>query len=257
MTVSAAIDTLPSEMFLFLLVFARLGGAIMLLPVYGEPSVTARSRLSIALALTLLVTPVIRDALPPLPDVWPAAMMLMIREAIVGLAIGGLIRLFMSALHVAGMVIAVQTGLAFSMTFDPSQGSQSVVVASFLSLLAIVLIVTTDLHHPLLAAAADSYRVFPVTDGLPVGDIATVATRWFADAFLLGLTLAFPFLVFGFIFYLAMGVLSKLMPQLQIFFLVQPVNITMGYAILAVVVSGLMLTFLTALEERVASLLGS
>ncbi len=251
-----SLDTLPSELFLFLLVFARLGASIMLLPVYGEPSVNTRARLAIALALTLLVTPTVRTHLPPIPDHWPSAMGLLIGEVLIGLAVGGLIRLFMAALHVAGSVIAMQTGLAFSMTFDPTQGTQSVMIATFLSLLAVALILATDLHHPLLAAAADSYRVFPPGGAVPMTDVGTAAARWFADAFLLGLSLSFPFLVFGFTFYLAMGVLAKLMPQLQIFFLVQPVNIAMGYAILAVVLSGLMLTFLTEFEARLDALLG-
>ncbi|MGF1455655.1 MAG: flagellar biosynthetic protein FliR [Alphaproteobacteria bacterium] len=253
---TVTLETLPSELFLLLLVFARLGATVMLLPVYGEPSVNPRARLAIALCLTLLVTPVVRTSLPAIPAGWPGAMGLLVGEVLVGLAVGGLIRLFMAALHVAGSVIAMQTGLAFSMTFDPTQGTQSVMIATFLSLLAVALILATDLHHPLLAAAAESYRVFPAGAALPIADISGVAARWFADAFLLGLTLSFPFLVFGFTFYLAMGVLAKLMPQLQIFFLVQPVNIAMGYAILAVVLSGLMLAFLNAFGERLDALMG-
>ncbi len=254
MTFSLA--TLPTELFFILLVFARLGATVMLLPVFGEPSVSPRARLGLALALALLVTPAVRPVLPPLPESWPGVMVLLLQEVLLGLAVGGLIRLFMATLHVAGTVIAMQTGLAFSMTFDPTQGSQSVVIATFLSIMALAMILATDLHHPMLAAAAESYRIFPATAPVPIGDISMVAARWFADAFSLGLRLGFPFLVFGFLFYLAMGVLAKLMPQLQIFFLVQPINIAMGFGILAMVLSGLMLVFLSSFGERIDALLG-
>ncbi len=250
------LDMLPAEIFIHLLVFARLGAALMLLPVFGEPGVNPRMRLAIALGLTLVAVPVLRPLLPPMPDAYMSAALLIIREAVIGLALGALIRILVSALHMAGTIIATQTGLAFAMAFDPAQGSQSALFASFLTLLATTLILMADLHHGLLAATVDSYRIFPSSGPLPVEDLANLSLRWFADAFVIALQLSAPFLVFGFVFYAAMGVLSKLMPQLQIIFIAMPVNITMGYLIMALILAAFMAFYLTAFEARIDLLLG-
>ncbi len=248
-------DMVPALAFSYLLVFARVGSAIMLLPVFGEPTVTPRLRLAIALALTIIVMPIVRDALPEVTGSWPAAMIALIREVLYGVMLGGLVRLLVSAVNVAGTVISMQTGLGLAMSFDPSQGQQSAIFATFLTFLAITLIVVTDLHYPMLAAIIDSYVLFPPGAAPALGDISALATRWMADAFLLGLKMSFPFLAFGLLLYAAVGILSRLMPQLQIFFLVMPVNIFMGFVILSVTLSGIMLLFLTVFETRIADLL--
>jgi len=250
-TLPATLSLLPAEVFAYALVFARLGSALMILPAFGEPGIPTRVRLLIALAITVVVTPVIASSLPALPPGYLAAAGLIITEIVIGLAIGAIPRIFMAALQTAGFIIAMQTGMAFAMNFDATQGTQSALIGTFLNLTAVTLIFVTDTHHLLLAAARDSYALFPAGGSFPLADFSNLAVRTVSDMFTLGVQIASPFLVFGLIFYMSIGILSRLMPQVQIFFVAMPANILLGFLILMLTISVLMMWFLTRFEEAV------
>ena len=143
----------------------------------------------------------------------------------------------------AGTAIAFQTGLAFAQNVDPTQGGQSSIFGSFMSVLAVALIFATDLHHLMLVAMHDSYTLFKPGSGLPVGDFASLGIRTLANGFRVALQLAGPFLVFGLIFYLGIGVLARLIPQVQVFFLAMPANIFLGFLLLLLLLSTMMIWF--------------
>lgn len=238
------LDFLPQTAFVFLLIFARVGALAMALPGIGDQSVPMRIRLVFALALTLVLYPVVAESLPAMPGTLPGMGAAIVREAIVGLAIGFAVRLIVSVTHVAGAAISYQTGFAMAQTVDPTQGTQSSIYGSFLAVLAVALIFATDLHHLLIAAIHDSYVLFRPGDEMPAGDFAQLAFLALADAFRIALQLAAPFLAFGLIFYLGIGVLARLIPQVQVFFLALPANIMLGLILLLLLVSTMMLWFL-------------
>ncbi|VAV96672.1 Flagellar biosynthesis protein FliR, partial [hydrothermal vent metagenome] len=210
------------------LVFARLGAMLMLFPGFGETSVPARLRLALALVLALTVGSLIADQMPPMPNKPLALAGLVAGEVLVGLMFGSIARLMMSALATAGQMIAMQSGLGFAQSFDPSQGRQSAIFATFLNLTAVVLIFTTGLHHMFLTGLVGSYDLIPV-GSLPSGvDVKTLATDTVAQSFRLGIQISAPLIAFGLIFYLSLGVLSRLMPQVQIFFVAMPLNVLVG-----------------------------
>jgi flagellar biosynthesis protein FliR len=226
---------LPADIFGFLLVFARVGAALMVLPGIGEPFVPTRVRLVLALALAAVVLPGV-PPLPPLPA-QPAELALLIGgETLIGVAVGLISRLLFTALHVAGSVIGLQTGLSFAQFYDPMQGGQNVLVGTLLSMMGMVAIFATDLHLALIRGIADSYLVIAPGAAPPAGDAADAAGRMVAAAFALGMKIAAPFIVYGIIFQVSAGVLARLMPQIQISFVAMPLQILLGY--------GLMLTAL-------------
>jgi flagellar biosynthetic protein FliR len=161
-------------------------------------------------------------------------------------------RLIMSALETAGYLIAAQSGLAFAQTFDPGQGTQGAMVSTFLSLIGALLVFESGLHHLALGAISGSYILLPPGNALPAGDMAELALTMVSGAFALGLQLAAPFLVFGLIIYAALGVLSRLMPQLQVFFLAMPVNILSGFVILMLVIGVMMTKFLDFFADQIS-----
>ena len=241
---------MAADILLFLAVFARLGTMIMMFPVFGEVTVSPRIRLVIALACTLLLTPVVRGHYPPMPGSFAGVMAIVFGEIFVGLLIGGMARLVTSALQVAGNMISMQTGLSFAQNFDPTQGIQGALVGTFLSLIGITMIMATDLHHLLLAALSGSYVHF-VPGKLPaMGDALALILDTSAEAFTLGIQLSAPFIVFGLVFYLAMGILAKLMPQVQIFFIVTPASIALGFALLMVLLGGSMSWYLGRFQDH-------
>jgi len=241
-------DALVQVSFAALLVFARVGAFVMLLPGVGESFVPARIRLAFAFLFAIALSPGLARVMPDAPsELWPLAA-LVTSEALIGLILGVITRFFLMAVAVAGQVIGLQTGLAFAQSVDPAFGQQGAIAGAFLNITAITLIFVTNLHHVLLAGIRNSYEVFPAGALPPIGDTAQWALETFADVFALGVQMAAPLLVFGLVFYLALGVLSRLMPQAQIFFIALPSNILIGFSIFAIVMGAALLAWLERFE---------
>src|ERR1700685_1875061 len=236
---------LPALAAAFMLVFARVGAMVMLLPGLGETNIPVNIKLAIALLLTLIILPLHRDAYHVDMGSLTPLLVLMLREIVIGIVLGATARVTLSALQVAGAVIAQQMGLGFATSVDPTtQGQQGVLIGNFLTLLGVTLLFATDSHHLVIAALSDSYAIFSPGDVVPSGDVAALATRAFAAAFKIGLELSAPFLVFGLVFNIGLGVLARLMPQMQVYFVGVPLAILAGFLIFALVISALMGTFL-------------
>ncbi len=226
------------------LVFARVGAIVMLIPGIGETYVPPRVRLAFALLLTLALTPVLASGLPALPPTMGGMVGWILRELIIGLMIGSVMRIFLSALGVAGEVVALQSTLSFAQTANPMQAQPGTTLAAFLTLLGVVLIFATDLHHLFIAGIAGSYRLITPGEPLMMGDAAELAIRTVADSFSLGVQLAAPVIVFGLIFNLAAGLVGRVMPQFQIFFAAAPLNILLGLSVFALSLGVLGMVFI-------------
>ncbi len=248
-------EVLPADAFAFLVVFARLGAALMLLPPFGESFVFPRARLALALAVSAVVTPIAAPSLPALPASPVMLALIVGGEIAVGLFIGGLGRLLLSGLHTASILVAYQTGLAAATVFDPSQNEQGVMISRFFALLALVLLFATDLHHGLLLALVDSYQVLPPGGLPPAGDFAARAIEIMAGAFVVAMQVAAPVLVVGLLFYLGLGLLGRLMPAVQVFFIAMPLQIMLGFWMTMVALSAVMLWYMDYFGASVASLL--
>jgi flagellar biosynthetic protein FliR len=240
-----------ADLLIFLAVFARLGSMIMMFPVFGEMSVQPRIRIVLALACSLLLLPVVRAHYPPLTGDMTSFIGLLFGEIFIGILIGGMARIVTSALQIAGNIISMQTGLSFAQNFDPTQGIQGALVGTFLALIALTMIVATDLHHVLLAALAGSYVHFAPGKLPPMGDALALILDTSVAAFTLGMQLSAPFIVFGLVFYMAMGLLAKLMPQVQVFFIVTPLSIMLGFALFMVLAGGIMSWYLSQFQDHI------
>ena len=215
------------------LILARIGAVLMLVPGVGEAYVPPRIRLSLALVVSLALWPVVGGTLPPLPDSVGAMAGWVIREVTVGLMIGLLLRMFMTALTTAGEIVSLQTTLSFAQTANPLQAQPGSTIAAFLMLLGVTLIFATDTHHLFVAGLVGSYRLIAPAQPLAMGDFSTMAVRTLADSFLLGVQLSAPVIVFALVFNLAMGLIGRVMPQFQVFFAAAPLSIILGLSIFA------------------------
>jgi len=238
------ISLLPALAATFMLVFARIGAIVMLLPGLGETNIPVRIKLAIALLLTLIILPLHRAAYHVDMDTLAPLLVLMIHEILIGVVLGATARVTLGALQVAGSVIAQQMGLGFVTAVDPTQGQQGLLIGNFLTLLGLALLFATDSHHLVIAALDESYAVFSPGEMMPSGDVAALATRAFASAFRIGMQLSAPFLVFGLVFNIGLGVLARLMPQMQVYFVAVPLAILAGFLIFGFVISAMMGTFL-------------
>lgn len=246
---------LPAGGFVFLLAFARLGAILMVMPGIGEVYVSPAIRLSLALALTLAVASSVAPGLLALPSNPFGLLFLIGVEVIIGLFVGGIARLLITSLQVAGNIIALQSGLGSASFFDPNQGAQGSAFANFMTLAGVTSVFVADMHLLLLRAAVDSYTLFPVGRALPSGEFAELAGRMVADSFLLGTQIAAPFLVYGLVFNVGLGLLNRLMPSLQVFFIMTPIQIVVALGLFALTLSAGTAWFLDHFEESGSALL--
>lgn len=250
------VSFLPELAAVFVLMFARVGALVMLMPGLGESNIPARAKLSIALALTLVMLPLHRnDYSIDFRSVFPLLAQ-MVHEIAIGVVLGAIARMAISALQTTGTVVAQQLGLGFVTSIDPTQGQQGVLIGNFLTMLGLALLFATDTHHLVIAAVNDSYKVFAPGTSFLTGDVAALATRAISGAFRIGIQLAAPFLIFGIVFNAGLGVLARLMPQMQVYFVSVPLAILLGFMILAAVLATMMGVYLDYLIGVITELSG-
>lgn len=237
-------SVLPQQIFVFLLLFTRIGAMLMVFPGTGEGFVSPRFRLGLALAVSFVLVTPLAARIPALPADTGELILLIGLEALVGLAIGTAARLLISSLNVAGNVIAMQTGLGFALAVDPSQGQHGAILGTFLTTLGVMLIFTTGAHALLFSAVVRSYDLFVPGAAPSTGDFLELVVRYISASFALGIELTVPFLVLSLVFYAGLGVVSKMMPQFQVFFISMPLSIMAGFALLMVLIGTMLEIFL-------------
>lgn len=234
------IDTfLVGGVFAFLLTFTRVGTAMMIMPGLGDTFIPQRIRLHLALGISFVLSPILYQYMPAqIPATFPL-IVLIISEAIIGLMIGTVARIFMVALDTAGMVISMQSGLANAQVFNPSLASQGSIIGAFLSVTGLVVVFALNLHHMLIMGVVESYQMFSLGETLDTGSMAELISRAVNASFKIGVKLAMPFMVMTLIIYVGMGVLSRLMPQVQVFLIVLPLQIWLSVMLLGITLMAL------------------
>ena len=192
---AALVATLPAWAFAFVLVMARIGSAMALLPGLGEADPPAMVRVGLALAVTVLLLPGIAPSIPPVPEASAQAAFMIVAEIITGLWIGWLARLLVLALPIAGQFIAYMLGIANVLQPDADLGGMATPIERLFAIAAPLAILVTGLYALPLAALAGSYRLIPPGTLLPAADTAETAVRAAAAAFALAVRLASPFLL--------------------------------------------------------------
>lgn len=249
-------DFLVSEIFTFLLIFCRVGTAIMVLPGFGESFISARFRLLLAVMLSLVLTPAIQP-FPAPPNTVVALTTLMVAELLTGIFLGTIARLLLSAISTAGMIIAYQSSLASALVQDVTlAGGQGSSLGNLLGISAMVLLFATGMHHLMLRSLMDSYQIFPVGEFPNIEDFTMHAVRTVNAAFLIALQLAAPHIVIGLIVYLAGGIIARLMPGLQVFFILVPPQLLLSFFVLMAVWSSLMLWYMDYFRENISRFVG-
>lgn len=256
-TDQALLDSLAPLAFHAILIFARVGAAMMLLPGLGETEIPANIRLAIALALVPLLLPLLSPGLPPVPEQPAELARLIVLESLAGLWLGGLARLILLALAMAGQVAALMLGLSSILTQDPALGQGGTALSRLFGMLAALLVLSTGLYALPLTALAGSYAVLPAGDPLPAGFAAESLAAMGAESLALALRLAAPFVLAAVLFNLALGLLARLAPQVQVYFVAVPAQILGGLALLGLVAAPLLAAFATALADAFGRLPGA
>jgi hypothetical protein len=139
--------------------------------------------------------------------------------------------------------------MASALVADPTTQQQAAITGNFLLALTVVLIFATGLDHMTLKGLAGTYAIFPAGEVPPMGDVANHAARIVSDSFAVAIAMTAPFLVYGIVFAVALGLLARLMPTLQVFFIAMPMQLLAGLALMAVALTSMMLYFLSPMRS--------
>ncbi len=243
---------LPDNIFAALLIFARVGAAMMLLPGFGEVYVPQRYRLLFALILSGLLLPVLAPIMPPLPGSPSVLFVLIGGEALVGVFIGTMTRFVLAALQTAGQVVSLQTGLSNAVMFNPAAATQDAIPSALYGILGVLLIFLTNTHYLMLRGLVDSYMVFAPGKLPPIEDLSQTVARAAAGSFRLALEMASPFIVLGTVFFVGLGLIARLVPQLQVLFVSQPLQIMGGLLLFALIIGSGMGWFLQSFAQQLS-----
>jgi flagellar biosynthetic protein FliR len=213
---------------------ARVLALVATAPVLGNNGVPRRIRLGLGLALTVAIAPLAG----PFPDVSPASwqgLLILGQQVMIGVAMGFAMRIVFTAVDMAGELIGLQMGLGFATFFDHVHGVNSPVVAQLLGLIAMLFFLAINGHLLVIAALAESFQVMPVGTGLFGPQAAYGLVSWGGHIFTAGFTLALPVLAALVITNVALGVLTRTAPQLNVFAVGFPITLMLGFLMLALV----------------------
>jgi flagellar biosynthesis protein FliR len=227
----------------FLLVFARIGSAIMLLPGIGDLRVPVRLRLLFAIALSTLVAANVGTRLPPAPAELGQMAWQVASEVGIGLFVGTTAAFLMSILQMAGSVIAAQIGLGNALSNELFSVDQGASIGVALSTAGLVIIFTSGLDHFMLGAVVHSYDGLPVGKLTALGDLADSLTSTLSAAFAVAVQLSTPFLVLGLAFNIGLALANRALPQLPVFFVGLPASLAGGLIVLMLALPAILFAF--------------
>lgn len=238
-----------TQVFAFLIVFARIGAALMVMPGISDVTVPTQVRLFFALAFSFTLLPVLQPHLTAIPQQPIEFGLLIMKEILTGLFIGLMSQVMMNAINLTGVFVSHATSLSSAFTFNPQMASQTTVISGFLSFLAITLIFVSDMHYFLFVGLVDSYRLFPMAESLMYGDMTLGLAQSISYSFRIGLMVAAPFIIVSFGIFVAMGLVARLVPQIQVFIMSIPVQVLSGLVLLMTSISAMMVYFLGEYEN--------
>lgn len=215
----------------FMFPLARVMGVLASAPVFNSAAAPARIRLMAGLVITIAIAPV----LPPMPAIAPGSwigLAVLAQQILIGVLLGFTLRIAFAAIDLAGELIAMQMGLSFAVFYDPQNAGQTPVLAEFLGLITTLIFLAMNGHLLTLSVLAESFRLLPVaTTPFGAGGFASFLA-WSSTLFAAGLLLALPLITALLITNLAMGVLARVAPQLNIFAVGFPVTLMAGFVVL-------------------------
>lgn len=214
---------------------SRILALIASAPILGNPSLPVRTKLGLAVLITILVAPSL-DSLPQVDPSSGEGLLILAQQVIIGSAIGFTMRVIFVAVEAAGEIIGLQMGLGFATIVDPQSTSQVPLIGRFLGLIASLAFLAIDGHLIMIALITQSFTTLPIgTTGLSAISFSHIA-HWGQEIFLSGLQLSLPVLAALLITNITLGVLSRAAPQLNIFAVGFPLALAVGWLVLALAI---------------------
>ena len=229
--ISVTSDQLNTWLALFFWPLVRILAWLSVDPLLGNRSAPVTIRVAFGVVLTLAVAPVLPE-MPKVPLVSAEGILLLGQQIVIGLSLGFALRLVFAAIEFSGQFMGLQMGLSFATLFDPVNGAQTPVLAQFMVLLSILILFASNGHHLVVAAVVDSFSLVPVSaEPLSARGFYSIV-YWSASIFSVGLQIALPVSAALLASNLAIGMMTRAAPQLNIFAVGFPLTLAAGFFVL-------------------------
>lgn len=230
--ISVTSTQLSAWMAAFIFPLARILALISSAPILGNKQIPIRIKIGLAMLITFIIAPTI--SVPSNIEPGTAqGLLVLVLQVMAGLAMGFIMRLIFNAVEMAGDLAGMQMGLGFASFYDPVNASYTPVIAQFLGVIAALAFLSMNGHLYMLAALADSFQAFPISATLPAAVAFRTLAEWGGAMFVHALQLSMPLIGALMITNLALGILTRSAPQLNIFAVGFPITLAVGLATLA------------------------
>ncbi len=225
--------------FKFMILFARIGAIFSLLPGFSESYVPTRGRLLIAILICFIAYPLLE--LPQYSNNFGFLLNCLVIEIFIGIMFGLMVKINFLALHTLGAIISMQSGLSSAVFFSPNEKqNQSSVFSNFFIIAVVSMIFSTGTHHTFIKAIISSYNSFPINQIPNMGDSANFISHIVNDSFILAFKMSSPFIVVSLAILTGSGLLSRLIPNFQVFFVITPAQILIIFSILFITIDSIL-----------------
>lgn len=223
----------PREVIFFMLVLSRVAGIFAALPVFGGRRMPLTMKAVTVLMITLVCFPTLSVEPPQVPSDAFTLALLLFSEVMIGLTLAFITQIVFAAVEFSGQIIGMQMGLTISSIIDPSQGTQTQIMSVVQTLFATLMFLSLNIHHLFIRTIMDSFRVIPLGGWRLSGELVNFLVMRTADIFIIGIRLAAPVMVALLLTTVALGIMARAFPQMNIFMLSMPLNIGLGLVILS------------------------
>ncbi|MBI2875380.1 MAG: flagellar biosynthetic protein FliR [Candidatus Tectomicrobia bacterium] len=216
----------------FLMVFFRVSSFLFLVPLFGSPNLPAMLKIGLAFALTLVFVPILPPPTVSLLVTGPGVILALGRELLIGGALALAVKLIFAGVELAGQILGYQMGFSIMNVIDPQTSEQVSVLGQFQNFLALMIFLAIDGHHLLIRALMHSFQlVSPLEASFSNGLIHTL-TFLSSQIFVLAIKISAPAMIAVFLANLAMGLMARLVPQMNVFMLNVPLTIALGFLVI-------------------------
>ena len=217
-----------SQFHILLLILLRVSSVLIAAPIFGHRSYLSRAKIALSFMVTLIVFPIVADQGFEVPEGIFAYVLMMISEVIMGLILGFIVLLIFVGIQFAGQLAGLQMGFGIVNVIDPQSSNQISILGQFLNILAILFLLSLNGHHVILNGLLYSFDVVPLggvtVPNAVMGQLITLC----AQVFVIGVKISAPILVALFLVSVAMGILARTVPQMNVFIVGFPVQIGVG-----------------------------
>lgn len=234
-----------------MIIFARIGATLMLFPGIGEAYVNPRARLTLGFLLAIITQPLLKEYLPIYQEGNSILIFTLSIEILIGIFYGVIARMIINVTQIFGTIVSSQSALGSAMLFDPNQGAQGAIISNFYSILVLILLFTTNIYFEIIKAVIASYQLHQPGNTPFLEDFANISTTTINQIFIIAFKLSSPIIIINLLILIGGGILSRLMPGMQVFFILTPAQIILTFIIIMVT----LIPSLRWLVEKIHSLI--